>query len=84
MRLSSVKGTCIRAYVRACVCVCCVRVCRGVGERSTREMTPLVGGGGGGWGLPKEIFLIQKIVMHFEVIFFLRNQVYFLQAFLLF
>ena len=34
----------------------------GVGGESTREMTPLVGGGGGGvGGLLKEIFLIQNV-----------------------
>ena len=33
----------------------------GMGGESTREMTPLVGGGGGVGGLLKEIFLIQNV-----------------------
>ena len=36
-----------------------VGVCVGVGGESTREMTPLVMGGG--WGLLKEILLIQNV-----------------------
>ena len=53
MRLSSVNGT--RGGVRACARAC---VCRGR-RGSTREITPLVRGGGG--GLPKEIFIIQTV-----------------------
>ena len=58
MRLSSVKGTCVCMCVCVCVCVC---VCRGDRGEHERNDPSCLGGGGRGWGLLKEIFLIQNV-----------------------